>query len=342
MLMDGHTHTELCPHGSGEATEKMIQRAIQLGFQRYCITEHAPLPPAFRDQYEGTPAGYTEASLRENQVADYLALANGLKTKYAGQIEISVGFEVDFLPEHVAWTRDFLNTYGPRTGDAQFAQRVVASLTGDEGEQQAILTALFDKQVPRYTKLIAKYRAQPLYNFLKAWPRLFGRPERIFKELAAAPLPETVQPSLKRLQTVVAWMQQTMPEQVISVDLSSQAPQKYYTGLTFRGYSQAGAGYLFSGGRYDKLLTNFQAEAEPAVGMGLDVDLLTTLATDQQTAYAEQLIYFEPEQWSQAEAYLAKQPHAILSLADDLAGARIEAQRLNAQLIDLTGGMTND
>lgn len=116
--MDGHTHTELCPHGSGEATEKMIQRAIQLGFQRYCITEHAPLPPAFRDQYEGTPAGYTEASLRENQVADYLALANGLKTKYTGQIEISVGFEVDFLPEHVAWTRDFLNTYGPRTQES--------------------------------------------------------------------------------------------------------------------------------------------------------------------------------------------------------------------------------
>lgn len=116
--MDGHTHTELCPHGSGEATEKMIQRAIQLGFQRYCITEHAPLPPAFRDQYEGTPAGYTEASLREDQVADYLALANGLKTKYAGQIEISVGFEVDFLPEHVAWTRDFLNTYGPRTQES--------------------------------------------------------------------------------------------------------------------------------------------------------------------------------------------------------------------------------
>ena len=116
--MDGHTHTELCPHGSGEATEKMIQRAIQLGFQRYCITEHAPLPPAFRDQYEGTLAGYTEASLREDQVADYLALANGLKPKYAGQIEISVGFEVDFLPEHVAWTRDFLNTYGPRTQES--------------------------------------------------------------------------------------------------------------------------------------------------------------------------------------------------------------------------------
>ncbi|AVW10918.1 histidinol-phosphatase HisJ [Lactiplantibacillus paraplantarum] len=118
MLMDGHTHTELCPHGSGEATDKMVQRAIQLGMQRYCITEHAPLPPAFRNQYEGTLAGYTEASLRLDQVDDYLALANELKVKHAGQIEISVGFEVDFLPDHVAWTRDFLNTYGPQTQES--------------------------------------------------------------------------------------------------------------------------------------------------------------------------------------------------------------------------------
>lgn len=115
MLMDGHTHTELCPHGSGESTEKMVQRAIQLGMQKYCITEHAPLPPAFKSQYAGNPAGFDEASLRLDQVDDYLRLAHGLQTKYADQIEISVGFEVDFLPDHVAWTRDFLNRYGVQT-----------------------------------------------------------------------------------------------------------------------------------------------------------------------------------------------------------------------------------
>ncbi|MFB9770293.1 histidinol-phosphatase HisJ [Lactiplantibacillus modestisalitolerans] len=117
MRVDGHTHTELCPHGSGEATEKMVQRAIQLGFQRYCITEHAPLPPAFSQQYAGDPTGITEASLRLDQVEPYLALAEDLQRRYADQINISVGFEVDFLPGQVAWTRQFLDQYGPRTQD---------------------------------------------------------------------------------------------------------------------------------------------------------------------------------------------------------------------------------
>ncbi|GAJ27459.1 hypothetical protein JCM15457_2448 [Liquorilactobacillus sucicola DSM 21376 = JCM 15457] len=31
MKIDGHTHTELCPHGSGEPVEKMIQKAIMQG-----------------------------------------------------------------------------------------------------------------------------------------------------------------------------------------------------------------------------------------------------------------------------------------------------------------------
>jgi len=118
MLMDGHTHTELCPHGSGEATERMIQRAIQLGMQKYCITEHAPLPPEFERQFAGSPEGFTEASLRLDQVDEYLQLAHELQQKYADQIEISVGFEVDFLPDHISWTRQFLNTYGPQTQES--------------------------------------------------------------------------------------------------------------------------------------------------------------------------------------------------------------------------------
>ncbi|AVK63480.1 histidinol-phosphatase [Lactobacillus sp. CBA3606] len=115
MLMDGHTHTELCPHGSGEATEKMIQRAIQLGMQKYCITEHAPLPPDFKQQYAGQLTGFTTASLPLALVPDYLKLARALQKKYASQLAISVGFEVDFLPDQVAWTRAFLNEYGPQT-----------------------------------------------------------------------------------------------------------------------------------------------------------------------------------------------------------------------------------
>jgi len=118
MLMDGHTHTELCPHGSGESTEKMVQRAIQLGMQKYCITEHAPLPPTFAATYAGDSTGITEASLTMAQVPIYLALGRHLQQQYRDQIEISVGFEVDYLPGFEAWTRDFLTTYGPQTQES--------------------------------------------------------------------------------------------------------------------------------------------------------------------------------------------------------------------------------
>ncbi|AVK60877.1 ATP phosphoribosyltransferase regulatory subunit [Lactobacillus sp. CBA3605] len=221
-------------------------------------------------------------------------------------------------------------------GDAQFAQQVVASLTPDVTQQAAIKQALFNKQIPQYDALIATYRAEPLYDFLQKWPRLFGKPDLILAQLTAAPLPASVKPSIERLRAVVAWLQRTMPNQAVSLDLSSQAPQKYYTGLTFRGYSQAGAGYLFSGGRYDQLLANFQAQSEPAVGMGIDVDLLTELALDTATPPTKQLLYFEPAQWSQAEKMLATQPNATLSLAPTLALAQVEAQQMGATLVDLT------
>ncbi|VDG25229.1 histidinol-phosphatase HisJ [Lactiplantibacillus mudanjiangensis] len=118
MLMDGHTHTELCPHGSGESTEKMVQRAIQLGMQKYCLTEHAPLPPEFAATYAGMPEGITEASLTLDQVPTYLALGQRLQAKYRDQIDISIGFEVDYLAGFETWTRDFLKTYGPQTQES--------------------------------------------------------------------------------------------------------------------------------------------------------------------------------------------------------------------------------
>ncbi|WP_125771187.1 histidinol-phosphatase HisJ [Companilactobacillus furfuricola] len=115
MLMDGHTHTELCPHGSGEPVEKMIQRAIDLGMEKYCITEHAPLPSDFKNSYQGSVDGLSEASLRMDQLPAYFDLAESMQDKFKDQIEITVGFEVDYLEGFEDFTRDFLNEYGPRT-----------------------------------------------------------------------------------------------------------------------------------------------------------------------------------------------------------------------------------
>lgn len=113
--IDGHTHTELCPHGSGEKTAAMIERAIELGFDKYCITEHAPLPERFVTDYRGDPAGLTTASLSWKQLDEYFLLTTQLKKFYHAQIKISIGFEVDYLPGYETEIKEFLNQVGPKT-----------------------------------------------------------------------------------------------------------------------------------------------------------------------------------------------------------------------------------
>ncbi|MCV3741658.1 histidinol-phosphatase HisJ [Lentilactobacillus hilgardii] len=117
LKREGHSHTEFCPHGSGDDVELMIQRAIHLGFKEYSITEHAPLPPELQNEYAGQKTGLTEASMSMSDLDAYFKKMTLMKTKYADQIHIHIGFEVDYLADFVSWTRDFLDEYGPRTDD---------------------------------------------------------------------------------------------------------------------------------------------------------------------------------------------------------------------------------
>ncbi|WP_270312479.1 histidinol-phosphatase HisJ [Ligilactobacillus agilis] len=115
MKIDGHTHTELCPHGNHDRVEKMILKAIKLGFTDYCLTEHAPLPLNFKEQFAGNLSGLKTAALTFNQVDEYLKLAEDMKAKFAGKINISIGFEVDYLQGFEEEIRNFLDEYGPYT-----------------------------------------------------------------------------------------------------------------------------------------------------------------------------------------------------------------------------------
>lgn len=114
---DGHTHTEYCPHGTVADTEQLIQKAIGLGFKRYSITEHAPLPPNIGNLCGGLAEVWETGSMRANDLDHYFKRMEQLQKKYAADIELRIGFEIDFLRPCISWTRDFLEEYGPRTTD---------------------------------------------------------------------------------------------------------------------------------------------------------------------------------------------------------------------------------
>jgi ATP phosphoribosyltransferase regulatory subunit len=58
------------------------------------------------------------------------------------------------------------------------------------------------------------------------------------------------------------------------IDLGDVSGLDYYTGLTFKIYVSGTGGSCGSGGRYDRLTSNF-GKAEPAIGFVLDLDALT-------------------------------------------------------------------
>ncbi len=93
MKWDGHTHSQFCRHGSGDKTSVMIEKAIALGFERYSIVEHAPLP----DGIISDPEVRLDFGLMWDELPDYFQHLSDLKRVYGNRIKILSGLEIDFL-----------------------------------------------------------------------------------------------------------------------------------------------------------------------------------------------------------------------------------------------------
>lgn len=118
IFTDGHTHTQFCPHGSGDDVEGMIRIAIDAGLTSYSITEHNPIPSALWDRFIGDRAILDTNSMTPDQMEDYFRQMEALKDKYKDQIELRIGMEFDYLEGFEDFTQSLLDQYGHRLDDA--------------------------------------------------------------------------------------------------------------------------------------------------------------------------------------------------------------------------------
>ena len=91
MNYNYHTHTARCGHASG-TEEEYILRAMENGITHMGFSEHAPF--CFPDGYESyyrAPVALTE---------DYFSTLRALREKYAGQIDLKIGYEMEYYPLH--------------------------------------------------------------------------------------------------------------------------------------------------------------------------------------------------------------------------------------------------
>jgi len=100
LKTDGHVHTRLCHHASGEM-EDYVQVAISRGLERIIFLEHLE-----------RGINYFESTwLSDDDFAYYFDNGQILKEKYRGRIEIGIGVEVGYNPKRVEELQCFLARY---------------------------------------------------------------------------------------------------------------------------------------------------------------------------------------------------------------------------------------
>ncbi|KAI9003661.1 Polymerase/histidinol phosphatase-like protein, partial [Gaertneriomyces semiglobifer] len=93
-MLSLHSHSgTFCQHAHG-ALEEVIQRAIELGFETYGLSEHVPRTRE-RDLYpEESHLSPSELTVQFN---DYYETALALRQKYSSQISLLIGAETEFI-----------------------------------------------------------------------------------------------------------------------------------------------------------------------------------------------------------------------------------------------------
>lgn len=163
MNYNYHTHTPLCSHATGEP-EAYIKRAIANGIRYMGFSDHSPL--VFSDGYQSAWRVQTE------DAQTYVDTIRALRDKYADEIEIKIGFEMEYYPNHfekmlanaIELGAEYL-ILGPHFIKAEH-EYPFDRPSGKRHESEAELAAYADNLVAAMQKGVYSYVAHPdLFNF---------------------------------------------------------------------------------------------------------------------------------------------------------------------------------
>lgn len=104
LKFDLHTHHERCGHAVGGIRD-YIEAAVSEGLQVIGISDHSP----YFGSKEESP--WPQIAMAKKEFAVYVAEILRLKELYKGQIEVLLGVESDFFPEHAEVYRRVYEQY---------------------------------------------------------------------------------------------------------------------------------------------------------------------------------------------------------------------------------------
>lgn len=102
MIANYHTHTPRCNHAWG-TEEDYVRHALEAGLTVLGFSDHTPY--VFPGEY------YSRFRMRPEQLEDYVSAVLAVRRKFQGQIEISLGLELEYYPAHLPNLLPLLKEY---------------------------------------------------------------------------------------------------------------------------------------------------------------------------------------------------------------------------------------
>lgn len=91
-----HSHTYRCGHAEGDVKDR-VEEALSLGFHTIGISEHGPQPHLRGNR------------LSPEDVEEYLEDCSLVQWQYKDQIDVKIGYELEYYPEHKAYYQSLMD-----------------------------------------------------------------------------------------------------------------------------------------------------------------------------------------------------------------------------------------
>lgn len=206
----------------------------------------------------------------------------GSGSKMADIEVISMALSVlSSVGEKIAENVNFSVNYSLELGDVRIFRELMHRLNATPAQKEEIRSLIEAKNYPALNDILDKIGEHKITNALKKLPTLFGgeevfeRAEEIFQDARIAEILE----NMRELYHTVCDMNE---KGNIIIDLGLVNKTDYYTGLVIKGYLEGYGEEVLSGGRYDKLLSEFGYDI-PAVGMAVNVDAVANVIAKKYT-----------------------------------------------------------
>lgn len=179
--------------------------------------------------------------------------------------------DLEVISTAVEALKSFGTEFSLEIGHIGIFKELVGRLDVSEHTKEKIRQHIETKNFPALNDLLDTLGNSPVTAALKKLPALFGG-EDVFEKAEELMPDENIKRILNELREIYRDVCEICgSDGKITVDLGIVNKTDYYTGLIIKGYLQGHGAEIVSGGRYDKLISEFGYDV-PAVGFAININ----------------------------------------------------------------------